>query len=78
MSVLWTLLPWVFGLQNYVKSHNKLCGLIARCYWLGLLMIHPLLIYAIWFYDMTYWYFLLLIAAHMLFLRLFGRDLGTN
>jgi len=78
MSIAWTLLPWSFGLQNYVKAHNQCFSLAARCYWLVLLLVHPLLMYAIWFYDVTYWYLLLLVAAHILFLYWFGRDLGTS
>lgn len=78
MSIVWTLLPWAFGLQNYVKSHNKFLGLIARCYWLALLAGQPLLLYAIGRYDASYGYLLLLLMGHILFLRLFGDDLGTG
>lgn len=78
MSAFWVLLPCVFGLQNYVKSHNKYYGFIARFCWLALLLVHPVLLYAIWFHDMTYWYLLLLMGGHIFFLRLFGRDLGSH
>ena len=78
MGVFWTLLPCSFGVHNYVKSHNQYLGLIARLCWLALLLVHPLLIYLVWFGNLAYWWLGLLAAAHVLFLLLFGRDLGTN
>lgn len=78
MGMFWALLPCGFGVSNYVKAHNPVLGLIARISWLVLLAVHPLLIYLIWFESVSYWLLLLLVAAHILFLSLFGRDLSTT
>jgi len=78
MGIFWTLLPCGFGLHNFIKSHNEFLGWVARLSWLMLLVAHLLLGYLIWFENTSYWWLLLLVAAHILFLVLFGRDLGAN
>lgn len=77
-GIFWTLLPCSFGVLNYVSSHNKYLGWLARLCWLILMIAHPVAIYFIWFSDVTYWWLLLLIAAHILFLAVFGRDVSTS
>lgn len=78
MGIFWTLLPCSFGLHNFAKSHNQLLGLIARISWGALLAAHFLLMYLIWFDTISYWWLLLLVAAHILFLMVFGQDVGVN
>ena len=78
MGVFWTLLPCSVGLRNFTKTHNQLLRLIANTSWAILLGAHFLLMYLIWFEHANYWWLLLLIAAHILFLVLFGPDLGTS
>ncbi len=78
MGIFWTLLPCSFGVHNFVKSHNQYLGWLARISWLVLLVAHLLLIYFLWFEGISYAWLLLLVTGHVLFLVLFGRDLGVN
>jgi hypothetical protein len=78
MAIFWTLLPCGFGVHNFAKSPNQFLVLIARFSWIALLAAHFLLMYLIWFDTISYWWLLLLVTAHILFLILFGRDVGTN
>lgn len=78
MGVFWTLLPCGFGLHNFIKSHNTFLGWIARIGWASLLGMHFLLAYFFWFESASYLWLFALVAAHVLFLVLFGRDLGTS
>jgi hypothetical protein len=78
LGIFWTLLPWGFGLHNYVKASGKLLTLIARISWLALLLAHPLFIYLIWFNNIGYWPLVVLISAHITFYKFFGRDVGTG
>ena len=75
---VWTLLPWGFGVHNYAKSHGKLLVFVARASWLVLLLVHPLLIYLVWFESISYWLMLALIIAHIVFCVLFARDVSTR
>lgn len=76
--LIWTFLHWAFGIQNYAKSHGKLLVVIARASWLCLLLSHPLLIYLIWFENISYWLILALVIAHLVFCIFFARDVGTG
>ncbi len=78
IGIIWTLLPWGFGVHNYTKSRGGYLKIIARGYWFLLLVSHLLLIYLLWFDTFNYSVLCLLIGAHVIFLMLFGRDLGTN
>lgn len=78
MGAFWAFIPGGFGVHNFAKSHNHLLGLIARICWIALIAAHFLLMYLLWFSNMSYWWLLLLVGAHFIFLVLFGRDLGTN
>lgn len=78
MGTFWVLLPCSFGVHNFAKSHNQFLSLIARISWVVLLGAHILLGYMIWFENASYWWLLLVVAAHILFLVLFGRDLGAD
>lgn len=78
MGIFWTLLPWGFGLHNFIRSHHQYLGWIARVSWISLLCAHFGLAYLFWFEDVSYWWLLSLAAGHILFLMLFGRDVGTS
>ncbi|HTF98383.1 MAG TPA: hypothetical protein VL995_19745 [Cellvibrio sp.] len=77
-GIVWTLLPWSFGLNNYTKCHGKFLTLAARGSWVMLFLAHPLLIYLICFKHIEYGYPLLcLVIGHITFGKVFGRDVGT-
>ncbi len=78
MGIFWTLLPCSFGVGNFIKTHSQFLGWLARISWVMLLGAHLLLMYRLWFGGIGYAWLLLLIAAHVLFLVFFGRDLGVN
>ncbi|MDN3648645.1 hypothetical protein QWZ13_06930 [Reinekea marina] len=76
--VAWTLLPWGFGITNFKASHGAILGVIGSASWIGLLLAHIVAIVCVWkpFLSMK-WVFLGLLAAHVIFGVLFGRDVGT-
>lgn len=77
-GIVWTLLPWAFGVKNYAKAHSKFLVLVARTSWLLLLVAHPVFIYLVWIEAVNYGsIFLCLFIAHVAFYKLFGRDVST-
>ncbi|MBU2864782.1 hypothetical protein KO489_13070 [Reinekea forsetii] len=76
--IAWTLLPWGFGITNFKESHGPLLGFIGSASWIALVMAHISAIVCVWkpFASMK-WVFLALIAAHVVFGLLFGRNLST-
>ncbi len=78
MGIVWTLLPCMFGLHNYRKSHSRFMGNLAWLAWVILLLAHPFVLYLLWFMQTSYWWLLVPAFLHVLFLAIFGRDLSTN
>ena len=78
MGAVWTLLPWNFGALNYAKTHNVFLATLAWLSWGLLLLAHLVLIYFVWFIGITYWWLMLLLLAHILFLVIFGRNVSTG
>ena len=76
---VWALLPGGFGLHNYNASHSQPFVAIATVtYWM-LLLIHPYVLYKIWFgYGGVHWWIVTVILMHIIFFTIFGRDVSTS
>lgn len=78
MGVVWILLPWNFAAHNYARTRHIVLAALGWSAWGLLLSMHFGLIYLFWFADVTYWWLILLMVAHLFFMVIFGRDLSTH
>ena len=79
LGLAWAALPGGFGMTNYRRDHGRLPGQLALLCWWLLLLAHPFALYVLWVdrSDLDAWLALPL-ALHVLFFRIFGRDVSTG
>ncbi|MCG7554411.1 hypothetical protein [Pseudoalteromonas sp. Of11M-6] len=79
MSLVWTLLPWAFGLLNFQNKHGYPLYNIGRVCWWVMVAMHPVFAIGIWFFDASLSKLIFsLVAMHCFFGITFARNVSTQ
>ena len=81
-SFTWALLPGGLGILNFKKKHGALLYFAGKLLWLLLLLIHPIILYALWNgllnnKEIVFSWLFIPLVLQILFFTIFARDVGT-